>query len=198
MKQDLPDIMDAWTATKMLLPHAFIKTSHSYIPCITLLSVFSHSLYSYSRCLTLPRVHWSCLFTLQCTKTFQPICTQQSTFAERIFSLLNPADLCSCLQVCTTWNYQVSTAPRFMDKVSAYRRKCKENAENRHASKKQKEVIVFPTQRQPLSYLQPQHFDTNPEQRDMFNCRFIQLCQACMAREWLQWESESQQETKTV
>ena len=34
--------------------------------------------------------------------------------AERIFSLLNPADLCSCLQVCTTWDYQVSTAPRFM------------------------------------------------------------------------------------
>ena len=71
--------------------------------------------------------------------------------AERIFSLLNPAYLCSCLQVCTTWNYQVSTAPRFVDKVSAYCRKCKENAENRHASKKQKEVIVFPIQRQPLA-----------------------------------------------
>ena len=75
--------------------------------------------------------------------------------AERIFSLLNPADLCSCLQVCTTWNYQVSTAPRFMDKVSAYRRKCKENAENHHVSKKQKEVIVFPTQRQPLATFTP-------------------------------------------
>ena len=73
--------------------------------------------------------------------------------AERIFSLLNPTDLCSCLQVCTTWNYQVSTAPRFMDKVSACRRKCKENAENRHASKK--EVIVFPTQRQPLATFTP-------------------------------------------
>ena len=75
--------------------------------------------------------------------------------AERIFSLLNPADLCSCLQVCTTWNHQVSSAPRFMDKVSAYRRKCKENAENHHASKKQKEVIVFPTQRQPLATFTP-------------------------------------------
>ena len=75
--------------------------------------------------------------------------------AERIFSLLNPADLCSCLHVCTTWNYQVSSAPRFMDKVSAYRKKCKENAENHHASKKQKEVIVFPTQRQPLATFTP-------------------------------------------
>ena len=75
--------------------------------------------------------------------------------AEKIFSLLNPADLCICLQVCTTWNYQVSTAPRFMDKVSAYRRKCKENAENRHASKKKKEVIVFPIQRQPLATFTP-------------------------------------------
>ena len=31
--------------------------------------------------------------------------------AERIFSLLNPTDLCSCLQVSTTWNYQVSSVP---------------------------------------------------------------------------------------
>ena len=75
--------------------------------------------------------------------------------AERIFSLLNPADLCSCLQVCTTWNYQVSSAPKFMDKVSAYCKKCKKNAENHHASKKQKEVIVFPTQRQPLATFTP-------------------------------------------
>ena len=75
--------------------------------------------------------------------------------AERIFSLLNPTDLCSCLQVSTTWNYQVSSDPKFMDKVSAHRRKCKENAENYHASKKQMEVIVFPTQRQPLATFTP-------------------------------------------
>ena len=75
--------------------------------------------------------------------------------AESIFSLLNPTDLCSCLHVCTTWNYQVSSVPKFMDKVSAYRRKCKENAENHHASKKQMEVIVFPTQRQPLATFTP-------------------------------------------
>ena len=31
MMQDLPDIMDAWTATKMLLPHSFITNSHSYL-----------------------------------------------------------------------------------------------------------------------------------------------------------------------
>ena len=42
-----------------------------------------------------------------------------------------------------------------MDKVSAYQRKCKENAENHHASKKQMEVIVFPTQRQPLATFTP-------------------------------------------
>ena len=63
-------------------------------------------------------------------------------------------DLCSCLQVCTTWNYQVFSILQFMDKVSAYRRKCKKNAENYHASK-QMEVIVFPTQRQPLATFIP-------------------------------------------
>ena len=75
--------------------------------------------------------------------------------AERIFSLLNPTDLCSCLQVSTTWNYQVSSVPKFMDKVYAHRRKCKGNAENHHASQKHMEVIVFPSQRQPLATFIP-------------------------------------------
>ena len=75
--------------------------------------------------------------------------------AEKIFTLLNPADLCSCLQVCTTWNYQVSTRPKFMDKVNAYHRQCKENAENLHVAKKRMEFIVFPTQRQPLDNFTP-------------------------------------------
>ena len=75
--------------------------------------------------------------------------------AEKIFTLLNPADLCSCLQVCTTWNYQVSTRPKFMDKVNAYRRQCKENAENLHVAKKSMECIVFPAQRQPLNNFTP-------------------------------------------
>ena len=69
--------------------------------------------------------------------------------AQRVFST---TDLCSCLQVCTTWNNHVSSAPKFMDKVSAYR---KENAENHHVSKKQMEFIVFPTQRQPLATFSP-------------------------------------------
>ena len=42
--------------------------------------------------------------------------------AERIFSLLNPADLCSSLQVCTTWNHQVSCDAQFTNKISTYRR----------------------------------------------------------------------------
>ena len=75
--------------------------------------------------------------------------------AERVFSLLNTTDLCSCLQVCTTWNCQVSSAHKLMDKVSAYRKKCKGNAENHHVSKKQMELIVFPTQRQPLATFSP-------------------------------------------
>ena len=62
--------------------------------------------------------------------------------AERIIFLLNAADLISCLQVCTTWNYQVSSAPKFMNKVSSYRKKYKENAENHHVSEKQIEFVV--------------------------------------------------------
>ena len=42
-----------------------------------------------------------------------------------------------------------------MNKVSAYRTKCKENAENHHVSKKKMEIIVFPTQRQPLATFFP-------------------------------------------
>ena len=75
--------------------------------------------------------------------------------AEKIFTLLNPADLCSCLQVCTTWNYQVSTRSKFMDKVNAYRRQCKENAENLHVAKKSMEFIVFSTQWRPLYNFTP-------------------------------------------
>ena len=116
--------------------------------------------------------------------------------AERIFSLLNPTDLCSCLEVCTTWNYQVFSVPKFMDTVYAHWRKCKENVENHHASK-QMEVIVFLSEAT-TCYFHPQQFDTNPDQSDMFNHSLIQVHQACLAQEWVQWESKSQQETKTV
>ena len=56
------------------------STSHihhksTFIPWYHLLSVLTHSLSS--RCLLLPMVHWSCSPTIQCTKTFQPSCTQQ-------------------------------------------------------------------------------------------------------------------------
>ena len=75
--------------------------------------------------------------------------------AEKIFSLLNPADLCSCLQVCTKRNYQVSTSPKFMDKANAYLWQCKENAENLDMDKKKMEFIAFPTQRRPLDNFTP-------------------------------------------
>ena len=75
--------------------------------------------------------------------------------AETIFSILNSTDLCSYLQVGTTWNYQVSSAPKFMNKVSAYHKKCEVNSENHHVSKKEMEFIVFPTQRQPLATFSP-------------------------------------------
>ena len=51
----------------------FASPSHIHIH--TLISSLTHSLSS--RCLPLPMVHWSCSPTLQCTKTFQPSCTQQ-------------------------------------------------------------------------------------------------------------------------
>ena len=100
--------------------------------------------------------------------------------AERIFSLLNPTDLCSCLHVCTTWNYQVSSVAKFMDKVSAYQRKCKEDAENHHASKKQMEVIVFPTQRQPIPVLCGalfMHFLSSSYNCSLISCILVaQIC----------------------
>ena len=49
-----------------------------------------------------------------------------------------------------------------------------------------------------ICYFHPQHFDANPDERDMFNHCLIQVHQACLAQEWVQWESKSQQETKTV
>ena len=61
------------------------------------------------------------------------------------------------MQVCTTWNYIKSPllATKFVNKVSVYRKKCKENAENHHVSKKEMELIVFLTQRQPLAISSP-------------------------------------------
>ena len=133
-------------------PHAFIKIIHtSYHLAISVRSQFvfkmPFSTKSSMKLLTYPPVHTDIPTELYTAGV--PL------IAERIFSLLNPADLCSCLQVCTTWNCQVSSAPKFMDKVYAHRRKSKENAENHHVSKKQMEVIVFPTQRRPLATFTP-------------------------------------------
>ena len=102
MKQDLPDIMDAWTATKMLLPHAFIKTCHSYL--VSPHSQCSVTVYSYSR------VHWSCLFTLQCTKTFQVICTQQEyLWLQRESS---PSwTLLTCVAACKSAQHGITRCP---------------------------------------------------------------------------------------
>ena len=67
-------------------------------------------------------------------------------------SLLNPTDLCSCLQVCTTWNYQVSSAPKSLSIARSTRRMLKTL---HHVSKKEMEFIVFPTQKQPLAISSP-------------------------------------------
>jgi len=79
----------------------------------------------------------------------------QHLFAERIFSLLNPADLCSSLQVCTTWNHQVSCGAQFMNKISIYRRQYKEDAENLHKTEEPMETMVSPNKRKPLTDFTP-------------------------------------------
>ena len=79
----------------------------------------------------------------------------QPLVAERIFSLLNPADLCSSLQVCTTWNHQVSCGAQFMNKISTYRRQCKGNAENLHKPEEPIETMVSPNKRRPLADFTP-------------------------------------------
>ena len=70
--------------------------------------------------------------------------------AERIVSLLNPADLCCSQQVCTTWN-DVCSGAQFMSKVNTYRRQCKENVENLHKTEEPMEITVSPVKRRPLA-----------------------------------------------
>ena len=74
--------------------------------------------------------------------------------AERIVSLLNPADLCSSQQVCTTWNH-LSSGTQFMSKVNTYRRQCKKNAENLHKTEEPMETTVSPVKRRPLAAFTP-------------------------------------------
>ena len=75
--------------------------------------------------------------------------------AERIFSLLKPAELCSS-QVCTTWNHQISSGSQFMNSISTYRRQCKENnAENLYVTEGPMETTVTPTKRRPFATFTP-------------------------------------------
>ena len=75
--------------------------------------------------------------------------------AERIVAFLNPADLCSSQQVCTTWNHLVSSGAQLMSKVNSFRRQCKENAENLHKTKEPMETTVSPVKRIPLAAFTP-------------------------------------------
>ena len=74
--------------------------------------------------------------------------------AERIFSLLKPAELCSSLQVCTMWNCQISGS-QFMNSINTYRRQCKENAENLYVTEGPMETTVTPTKRRPFATFTP-------------------------------------------
>ena len=75
------------------------------------------------------------------------------TVRELIFRLIRHAQTTENISISgTTWNYQISYAPKFMDQVHAH---CKKNVENHHVSKKQMEVIVFPTQRRQLATFTP-------------------------------------------
>jgi len=75
--------------------------------------------------------------------------------AERIFSLLKPADLCSSLRVCTTWNCQISSGSQFMNSINTYRRQWKENAENLYVIEEPMETTVTPTKRRPFAAFTP-------------------------------------------
>ena len=75
--------------------------------------------------------------------------------AENIYSFLTAGDLYMCLQVCKTWNHQVSSDTKFMNKVTTYRKQCKENAENLHKDYEHMEFTVSPTQRKPLATFTP-------------------------------------------
>ena len=74
--------------------------------------------------------------------------------SEKVFSCLSGADLYNCLQVCKTWNQQVSSNSYFMAQVKTHRRQCKENAENLQKSQME-QLLVAPLQRRPLVIILP-------------------------------------------
>ena len=119
MTQDLPDVMGTWTATKMLLSHTFIKKIFIHTWYHFAISIHSHFVFKMPsptngslELLTYPPLHKD--IQTEVYSAGVPL------IAERIFSLLSPADLCNCLQVCKPWNYQVSSVPEFMNKVYAH------------------------------------------------------------------------------
>ena len=100
----------------------------------------------------------------------------QPLVAERIFSLLNPADLCSSLQVCTTWNHQVSCGAQFMNKISMYRRQYKEDAENLHKTEEPMETTVSPNKRRPLTDFTPNTQSQFRTAKPAFPASFTGMC----------------------
>ena len=124
--------------------------------------------------------------------------TQVSRVQEGEDSLCNQGHSC---WVQLSWNIivlwwvgkHVCSAPIFMDKVTL------PTAGNYHASKKQIEFIVFPIQRWPLatfnSPLTPWH-----KSRPIMHVQppfhsSVSIKPACLAWEWVQWESGYWQET---
>ena len=73
--------------------------------------------------------------------------------SEKVFSCLSGADLANCLQVCKTWNHQVSSNSHIMAQVKTHRRQCKENAENLHKSQTEQPLVAL-LQRRPLGSIQ--------------------------------------------
>ena len=74
--------------------------------------------------------------------------------SEKVFSCLSGADLYNCLQVCKTWNQQVSSNSHIMAQVKTHRRQCKENAENLQKGQ-MGQPQVDPLQRRPLVSILP-------------------------------------------
>ena len=105
----------------------------------------------------------------------------QPLVAERIFSLLNPADLCSSLQVCTTRRPDDSmflhvVPSSCMNKISIYRRQCKEDAENLHKTEEPMETTVFPNKRRPLADFTPNTQSQFQTATPAFPASFTGIC----------------------
>ena len=97
--------------------------------------------------------------------------------AERIFSLL------TCVAACMSVQHGITRSPLLPDSWT-------KSLPTAGSARKMPKTLMHLKNRRShcvsdsettTCYLHPQHFDTNPEQKDVFNCHFIQVCQACMA-----------------